>query len=242
MCVLAATAAAARAAAPAPPPVAAGIQAFYILFSHQITSSDWPEKLCQNAGHGPQGDECVSPRLYKDGVFIRCAPAAPFRLSGTPLTAPRSRCAFLFSSPQNITKKLLQKVKTDVPGSKVVAYWDFGGMPLLPADPAECPFCHGHIMGDRAGRNCSTTYQCGPSPFLTALQAAFPKELATHDITDGLPGVMVETYPGLAHYVWNNRSAPRNRPASHRQCHLPPTASSSFRLRVPATRRREPDE
>ena len=63
-------------------------------------------------------------------------------------------------------------------------------------------------MGDRPGRNCSTTYHCGPSPFLDALQQAFPAELAVHDITDGRPGVMVESYPGLAHYVWNNRTAP----------------------------------
>eukprot|EP01052_Picozoa_sp_SAG31_P035852 SAG31_NODE_4383_length_3284_cov_1.151962_4_plen_240_part_00 len=160
----------------------AGIQAFYILFADQITSPDWPHRLCQNAGRGPQGAECVRPAMYKDGVFI--------------------------TSPQNITKKLVQEVKTVVRGSKVVAYWDFGGMALLPPNPAECPFCKGHIMGDRPGRNCSTTYSCGPSPFLTALHATFPKELATHDITDGLPGTMVETYPGLAHYVWNNRSAP----------------------------------
>ena len=39
-------------------------------------------------------------------------------------------------------------------------------MPLAPS--AECPFCNSHIMGDRPGRNCSTTYRCGPSPFLSA--------------------------------------------------------------------------
>ena len=178
--VLLCVAAAAHAEAGQPP--SAGIQAFYILFSDQITREHWPQKLCQNAGKGPQGSECVDARLYKDGIFI--------------------------ASPQNMTSALIKKVKSDVPGSKVVAYWDFSGMALLPANESECPFCQGHIRGDRAGRNCSTTYHCGPSAFLSALQATFPKELATHDITDGLPGVMVSTYPGLAHYVWNNRSAP----------------------------------
>lgn len=63
-------------------------------------------------------------------------------------------------------------------------------------------------MGDRPGRNCSTTYHCGPSPFLTQLQQTFSPKLAVHDVTDGLPGVMLESYPGLAKYVWNADSAP----------------------------------
>ena len=73
-------------------------------------------------------------------------------------------------------------------GSKVVAYWDFNDVPLLGATAQECPFCRGHIMGDRAGRNCSTTYACGPSPFLSALQRTFPAALAVHDVTNGAPG------------------------------------------------------
>jgi hypothetical protein len=28
----------------------AGVQAFYILFAEQVTSSAWPEQICQNAG------------------------------------------------------------------------------------------------------------------------------------------------------------------------------------------------
>lgn len=63
-------------------------------------------------------------------------------------------------------------------------------------------------MGDRPNRNCSTTYKCGPSPFLSALQSTFPPRLAVHDITNGTPGECVESYPGLAKYVWNSKSAP----------------------------------
>ena len=62
-------------------------------------------------------------------------------------------------------------------------------------------------MGTRPGRNCSTTYTCGPSPFLSALQTTFPPSLAVHDITNGTPGTMVESYWGLAKYIWNNQSA-----------------------------------
>ena len=65
-------------------------------------------------------------------------------------------------------------------------------------------------MGDRPGRNCSTTYSCGGvSPFIPALHP-LPNinQLAVHDITDPAQPVMVEGYPGLAKYVWNNRSAP----------------------------------
>jgi hypothetical protein len=78
----------------APPAPAAGVQAFYILFSTQVDSPDWPTKLCQNAGRGPQGSECVPPSKYTGGVFI--------------------------ASPQNLTKAHIAKVKRDVPGSKVI--------------------------------------------------------------------------------------------------------------------------
>ena len=159
---------------------AVGTQAFYILFSDQVDAATWPSKVCQNAGIGPQGGECVDARKYENGVFI--------------------------SSPQNMTADKIAKVKRDVPGSSVLAYFDFGDLPL--AHSAECPFCKSHIMGDRPGRNCSTTYRCGPSPFLSALQKTFPPRLAVHDITDGLPGVMLESYPGLAKYIWNKESAP----------------------------------
>ena len=177
---LAASHAPSPAPAPAPSPASVGTQAFYILFADQITSPNWPHKICQNNGVGPQGNECVSANKCGNGVFI--------------------------ASPQNMTAELVAKVKADVPGSSVVAYWDFGDVPL--PQSAECPFCKGHIMGDRPGRNCSTTYSCGPSPFLEALWQAFLPRWAVHDITDGLPGLMLESYPGLAKYVWTNRSAP----------------------------------
>ena len=86
--------AAADTAAGAAPLAPAGVQAFYILFSTQVDSPDWPSKLCQNAGSGPKGSECVPPSKYKNGVFI--------------------------ASPQNMTKDHIAKVKQDVPGSKVV--------------------------------------------------------------------------------------------------------------------------
>ena len=56
----------------------------------------------------------------------------------------------------------------DLPSGPLKSF-DFGELPLA-YNAKECPFCKSHIMGDRAGRNCSTTYQCGPSPFLTKLQ------------------------------------------------------------------------
>ena len=125
-------------------------KAFYILFSNQVTNnSKWPHQLCQNNGVGPQGNECVDATQYENGVFI--------------------------ASPQNVTQDVVKKVKTDVKNSKVVAYFDFGELPLA-YNAKECPFCKSHIMGDRAGRNCSTTYQCGPSPFLTKLQTIFPNK------------------------------------------------------------------
>ena len=162
-----------------PPPPSNGTRAFYVLFSEQVDAPTWPAKVCQNNGRGPQGGECVDARSYTNGVFI--------------------------ASPQNFTAAHVARVKASVPGSSVLAYFDFGDAPL--AQSASCPFCRGHIMGDRPGRNCSTTYKCGPSDFLSALQRTFAPELAVHDITDGLPGTMVESYPGLAKYVWSSRLA-----------------------------------
>ena len=156
-----------------------GTRAFYIAFAQQIENATWPQKVCQNNGHGPQGNECVDAREYEDGVII--------------------------ASPQNWTSAHSDSVRHTVKGSRVVAYFDFGDVPL--AHSKECAFCYGHIMGDRVGRNCSTTYSCGSSAFVTGLQHAFEPSLAVHDITDGLPGAMVEGYPGLAKYVWTNASA-----------------------------------
>ena len=43
-------------------------KSFYILFAEQIDSPGFPESICQNAGRGPQGSECVDGRDYS--VFI----------------------------------------------------------------------------------------------------------------------------------------------------------------------------
>jgi hypothetical protein len=161
---------------------ALGVQAFYILFANQIDSPDWPHKVCQNGGHGPQGSECVDATAYRNGVFI--------------------------TSPQNITAAHIAKVKRDVPGAKVVGYWDFGEMPLY-ANENVCPFCTGHVMGDKAGRNCTTTYPCGRGTFTDALNATVPHELLIRRRTGKDKNwVLVEAYPGLAAYCWNSKLAP----------------------------------
>lgn len=86
-------------------------QAFYILFADQVDNADWPIRICQNGGKGPQGSECVPASKYENGLFI--------------------------ASPQNMTKELLDQVRKDVPGSRVVAYWDFGDIPLMGRTTAE---------------------------------------------------------------------------------------------------------
>ena len=43
----------------------------------------------------------------------------------------RYKNGVFIASPQNITKELLAKVRTDVPGSRIVAYWDFGDIPIV---------------------------------------------------------------------------------------------------------------
>ena len=161
-------------------------KSFYILFAEQIDSPDFPHSICQNGGRGPQGGECVDGRDYD--LFI--------------------------TSPQgNLTAAHLDKVRRAVPGSRVVAYWDFGEMPLKPAQAELCPFCKGHTMGDRPGRNCTTTYRCyddlRDNPFVAALNAAFPPELAVRRLSPAngsCPYELVESYPGLASYLWAERS------------------------------------
>ena len=156
-------------------------QAFYILFANQINSpSSWPRKVCQNGGVGPQGSECVDASNYRNGIFV--------------------------TSPQNITKEDVAKVKRDVPGSKLVLYWDFGEMPVTPAG---CLFCTGHIMGDLPGRNCTTTYPCGVGSFTSALNEAVPPELLIRWRTGEHPvWEYAEGMPGLPAYCWNKKLAP----------------------------------
>eukprot|EP00040_Diaphanoeca_grandis_P013656 m.69024 g.69024 ORF g.69024 m.69024 type:complete len:375 (+) comp24034_c0_seq1:111-1235(+) len=167
----------------AAPGVSGAKKSFYILFSDQIDSPTFPSKICQNAGVGPQGDECVDGREYS--VFI--------------------------ASPQNMTAAHLAKVRQMVPASRIVAYWDFGDIPLKPSDPALCPFCTGHTMGDRPGRNCTTTYHCSDpeyNPFVAALNAVFPSELAIRQLFPANNSYqLAQGYPGLAGYLWTEKSA-----------------------------------
>src|SRR5262249_41356069 len=60
--------------------------------------------------------------------------------------------------PQNFTADMFAKIKRTVPNSRSILYWDAWEMPFR----VEGQCATGHIMGDRPGRNCSTSYQCGP--------------------------------------------------------------------------------
>ena len=42
---------------------AVGTQAFYVLFSDQIRSPQWPQKLCQNNGVFDLGLEIICPKI-----------------------------------------------------------------------------------------------------------------------------------------------------------------------------------
>jgi hypothetical protein len=159
-------------------------KSFYILFADQIDAPSFPSRICQNGGVGPQGRECVDGSGYS--VFI--------------------------ASPQNMTRKHLEKVRGMVPHSRVLMYWDFGHMPLKPADPRTCSFCQGHTMGDRPGRNCTTTYHCSApehNPFVHALNRVFPPEYAVRKLYPANSSyTLVEGYPGLASYMWTAKSTP----------------------------------
>jgi hypothetical protein len=159
-------------------------KSFYILFANQIDDPSFPTKICQNGGVGPQGKECVDGTTYD--VFI--------------------------TSPQNITTEHLTKVRKMVPSSRIVAYWDFNHMPLKPSNPLNCPFCQGHTMGDRPGRNCTTTYPCSDpvyNPFVRDLNAQFPPELAIRQLySDNNSYSLIQGYPGLASYMWTSKSTP----------------------------------
>src|SRR5687767_456985 len=38
--------------------------------------------------------------------------------------------SIFITSPQNITQAIIQKIKTDIPGSIIIAYWDFMDLPI----------------------------------------------------------------------------------------------------------------
>lgn len=82
-------------------------------------------------------------------------------------------------------------------------------MPVT-GSPELCPnaFCQGHVMGDRAGRNCTTTYACGAGTFTKALNDSVPHELLVRTRTAAdKRWKFVEGYPGLAAYCWNKKLA-----------------------------------
>lgn len=156
-----------------------GTQAFYILFDNQINNDTFPVSVCQNNGIGDQGDQCVGPMntVYKNGVII--------------------------TQPINITSDHIDRIHKSIPGSIVLAYWCFDCIPIY--TNSECST--GHIMGDKPGRNCSTTYQCsdGQTPeFNQAVNNAFPKKWAQTSLTNG---TIHCTYPGQAYYVPFKESA-----------------------------------
>jgi hypothetical protein len=154
-------------------------QAFYIIFDDQIINSTFPDTVCQNNGGGDQGNQCVGPmnKVYKNGAII--------------------------TQPMNITVEHINRLHKSIPGSIVLAYWCFDCIPIYTAD--ECST--GHIMGDKPGRNCSTTYQCtdGHTPkFNKMVNDAFPKSWAQTNLGDN---TIHCSYPGQAYYVPFKESA-----------------------------------
>ena len=155
-------------------------QAFYILFDYQIENPAWPKSVCQNDGEGEQGSHCVGPMdIYAGGVII--------------------------TQPMNITQAHIAKVKREVPGALMMAYWCMEFIPVYTLDTGDCS--SGHIMGDRAGRNCSTTYKCtdGQTPeFNRLVNNAFPRHWAQTDLSNGTVHC---GYTGQATYVPFKESA-----------------------------------
>jgi len=102
--------------------------------------------------------------------------------------------------PQNMTSELVQKVKTTT-GAKVLAYWDSLHIPIK----AGCST--GHVMGDKPGRNCTTSYPCGTGEYSTAISQMFPPKYALNMINSNGTLTVMCTYPGLATYIPSQDSA-----------------------------------
>ena len=153
-------------------------QAFYILFQEQIQSVDFPSKVCLDDGDGPSGDQCVGPldAVYKGGIFV--------------------------AQPINMTRADVEKLKASVPGAMVLAYWCLNCIPILPPDQSQCPCCTGHIMGDKPGRNCSTSYHCAESSaYQSLINHAFPASLARNQLFPNGSKSATCVYPGQAYYI-----------------------------------------
>lgn len=156
-------------------------QAFYIIFDDQIDNETFPASVCQNNGNGEQGNQCVGPmdKVYKNGAII--------------------------TQPMNITKDHINKIHKLVPGSILLAYWCFDMIPIYTVPTGDCST--GHIMGDKNGRNCTTTYSCtdGHTPkFNQMVNEAFPKHWAQTNLKDGN---ITCHYPGQAYYIPFKESA-----------------------------------
>jgi hypothetical protein len=153
-------------------------QAFYIMFQEQIQSAQFPSKVCLDDGDGPYGDQCVGPMddVYKGGVIV--------------------------VQPINMTGADVQKLKSSVPGSMVLAYWCLNCIPIRPAHTSVCPCCTGHIMGDKPNRNCSTSYHCAESSLYQSLiNEAFPAALARNQLFPNGSSAATCIYPGQAYYI-----------------------------------------
>ena len=61
-------------------------------------------------------------------------------------------------------------------------------------------------MGDRPGRNCSTTYQCGQGAYQIDLNKVFPSKYAANTLGKMNESVLCD-YPGLALHVWFKETA-----------------------------------
>jgi hypothetical protein len=100
------------------------------------------------------------------------------------------------ASPQNMTSTLVDKVRRTIPGSKVVLYWDSQDVPIRHGCSS------GHVMGDKPGRNCSTSYRCGKGKWTDEINKVFESRLALRQLhDDGRDPTVICTYPGLARYV-----------------------------------------
>ena len=91
------------------------------------------------------------------------------------------------ASPQNMTKDIITRLRFfELKSTSVLTSATFTSR------PKRVPFCHSHIMGDKPGRNCTTTYACGPSSFLANLRI-FLKNLlymTYQRVTRGYGGVI----------------------------------------------------
>jgi len=102
--------------------------------------------------------------------------------------------------PQNITSGLVQKIKKTT-GATVLAYWDSIHIPI------KVGCSTGHVMGDRPGRNCPTSYPCGAGNYSTTINYIFPPNYALNMINSNGTNSIICDYPGLATYIPSQDSA-----------------------------------